>query len=143
METPSLNSLYLAVSVLVLFILIVFIVCLKLISQDQRLDHLLQPEVQVIPVRRPVPLELAHRPVKYRKSRNHRNVSRGSQTAKATFAKLNISTVNPLCEDSEDETHVESVQLFSAPDFFQDPVSGYESVRAILRPPTTYSQVHQ
>ena len=132
METPSLNSLYLAVSVLVLFILIVFIVCLKLISQDQRLDHLLQPEVRVIPVRRPVPLELAHRPVKYRKSRNHRNVSRGSQTAKATF-----------CPDSDDEPHVESVQLSSAPDFFQDPVLGYESVRAILRPPTTYSQIHQ
>ena len=143
METFSLNSLYIAVSVLVLFILIVFFICLKLVSQDQRLDHLLQPEVQVIPLRRPAPLELAHRPVKYRKSRNHRNVTRGSQTTKATFKKLNISTVNPLCEDSEDEINVESVQLFSSPDFYQDPVTGYESVRAILRPPTTYSQVHQ
>ena len=132
METPSLNSLYLAVSVLVLFILIVVIVCLKLISQDQRLDHLLQPEVRVIPVRRPKPLELTHCPVKYRKSRNHRNVSRGSQTAKPTF-----------CPDSDDECHVEDIQSPSAPDFFQDPVLGYESVRAILRPPTTYSQIHQ
>ena len=129
METPSLNSLYLAVSLFVLFILIVAIVCLKIISQDQRLDHILQPEVRVLPVRRPKPLELTPA-VKYRKSRHHR--SRGSQTAKPTF-----------CPDSDDECHIEDIQSPSAPDFFQDPVLGYESVRAILRPPTTYSQIHQ
>ena len=96
METFSLNSLYIAVSVLVLFILIVLYICLKLVSQDSRLDLLLQPEAQVIPLRRPASLEIAHRPVKFRKSRNHRNVTRGSQTAKATFKKSTISTVNPL-----------------------------------------------
>ena len=59
-------------------------------------------------------------------------MSRSSQTAKATCR-----------QDSDDETHQESVELFSTPDFFQDPVTGYESIRAVLRPPTTYSQVHQ
>ena len=148
METFSLNSLYIAVFVLAVFILIVLYICLKLVSQDSRIDHLLQPEAQVIPPRRPAALERAHRPVKLRKPKNHRNVTRGSQTVNvkllhAAFKKSTISTQNPLSEESEDEIRVESVQLFSSPDFYQDPSVGYESVRDIVRPSATYSHIHR
>ena len=83
---------------------------------------------------RPVPLELAHQPVKYRKARYHKNVTRSSQTVRATRR-----------QDSDDEPiHVESVEVFSStPDFFQNPVTGDTSITAVLRSPTTYSQVQQ
>ena len=75
-------------------------------------------------------------------------MTRGSQTAnanllQAAFKKSTISTQNPLSEESEDEIKVESVQLFSSPDFYQDPSVGYESVRDIVRPSTIYSHVHR
>ena len=149
METFSLNSLYIAVFVLAVFILTVLYICCKLISQDSRIDPLYQPEAQVIPPRRPAALERAHRPIKLRKPKNHRNVTRGSQTANvnllhAAFQKSTISTQNPLSEDSENEIKVESVQLFTtSPDFYQDPSVGYESVCDIVRPSVIYSHVHR
>ena len=78
METPSLNSLYIAIAVLALFLVVVFFVCLKLIGQDQ----------------------------------NH----------------------NPYLQPDDEAIRVESVEVFSP---------GYESITAVLRSPTTYSQAHQ
>ena len=123
METPSLNSLYIAIAVLTLFLVVVFLVCLKLIGgQDQNHAPHLQPEVRVIPSRRPVPLELARPPVKHRRTRSHKQVTRSSQTVRATF---------PLDSD-DDAIRVERVDVFGP---------GYESITAVLRGPTL-TQAH-
>ena len=146
METFSLNSLYIAVFVLCVFISTVLYICCQLIRQDSRIDQLYQPQAQVI---RPVALERPHRPTKLRKPKNNRNVTRGSQTANvnslhAAFQKSSISTQKPLSEDSENEIKIESVQLFTAsPDFYEDPSVGYESVCDIVRPSVIYSRVHR
>ena len=149
METFSLNSLYIAVFVLCVFISTVLYICCKLIRQDSRIDQLYQPQAQVIPQRRPAALERPHRPTKLRKPKNNRNVTRGSQTANvnslhAAFQKSSVSTQNPLSEDSENEIKIESVQLFTAtPDLYEDPSVAYESVCDIVRPSVIYSRVHR
>ena len=149
METFNLNSLYIAVFILCVFISTVLFICCKLIRQDSRIDALYQPQVI-----RPVALERPHRPMaKLRKPKNRNFTSKGSQTANvnsvhAAFQKSSISNQNPLSENStisniEDEIKIESVQLFTAsPDFYEDPSAAYESVCDISRPSVIYSCVH-
>ena len=123
METPSFNSLYIAIAVLTLFLVVVCLVCLKLIGgQDQNHAPHLQPEIRVIPSRRHQSLELSRPPVKHRRTRSNKQVSRASQTVRPTF----------LLESEDDAIHVERVDVFGP---------GYESITAVLRGPSL-TQVH-
>ena len=142
METFNLNSLYIAVFILCVFISTVLFICCKLIRQDSRIDALYQPQVI-----RPVALERPHRPMaKLRNPKNNRNfTSKGSQTAiensvHAAFQKSSISNQKPLSETPtissiEEEVKTESVELFTnSPDFYENPSAAYETVYDIHRP---------
>ena len=122
METPSYNSLYFAIAVLTVFLVVVCLVCLKLVGGQDHTPHL-QPDIRVIPSRRHQSLELSRPPVKHRRPRSNKQVSRACQTVRPTF----------LLESEDDAVHVERVDVFA---------TGYESITAVLRGPSL-TQVHQ
>ena len=143
MEVFYLNSLYIAVFILCIFIATVLFICCKLIRQDSRIEALYQPQVL-----RP-PRSVA----KLRKPRNRNITSKGTQTLNvnvvyAALQKSSISNQKPISEtptisNIEEEDKIETVELFTnSPDFYENPSAAYETVCDIHRPSVIYSCVH-
>ena len=140
MEVFNLNSLYISLFILCVFIATVLFICCKLIRQDSRIDALYQPQVI-----RPEALERPHRPMaKLRKPKNRNFTSKGTQTLNvnsvhAAFQKSSISNQKTLSEtptisNIEEEIKIESVQLFTtSPDFYENPSAACVSVERKLR----------
>ena len=142
MEVFYLNSLYIAVFILCIFIATVLYICCKLIRQDSRIEALYQPQV----IRPPRSV------AKLRKPRNRNITSKGTQTLNvssvyAALQKSNISSQNPVFEAStissiEEEVKIEIVEPFTnPPDFYRNPSTSYETICDIHRQ-SAYTCVH-